>query len=159
MGAGLGNRPEPRKVANLGAPFVCFHRKIDGDSGLPWWFNHPPGPSISPKRTPMVATRARVADLDTKRKAATWGVSDSEKQPSRKIEEGKTHELGAKELNQEATRGLRLFFFFLVAFEFVWSFNVWTFTYYLSTKRQAALLQGNARRNLSAVCWKIGTLE
>ena len=28
-------------------------REIDGDSWFTWWFNHPPGPSISPKRTPM----------------------------------------------------------------------------------------------------------
>ena len=36
-------------------PFLgCFARRIDGDSWFAWWFNHIPGPSISPKRTPML---------------------------------------------------------------------------------------------------------
>ena len=36
--------------------FGCFARKI---AWFTWWFNHLPGPSISPKRTPMVQTRNR----------------------------------------------------------------------------------------------------
>ena len=36
--------------------FGCFARKIDGP-GLPWWFNHLPGPSISPTRTPLPLSR------------------------------------------------------------------------------------------------------
>ena len=32
----------------------CFARNIDGDSWFALWFNHPPGSSISPKRTPML---------------------------------------------------------------------------------------------------------
>ena len=30
-----------------------FGGKIDGDPWFTWWFNHLPGPSICPKRTPM----------------------------------------------------------------------------------------------------------
>ena len=37
----------------IGVLFGCFGRNIDGDSWFAWWFNHLPGPSISPKRTPM----------------------------------------------------------------------------------------------------------
>ena len=37
----------------IGVLFGCFGGKIGGDSWLPWWFNHFPRPSISPKRTPM----------------------------------------------------------------------------------------------------------
>ena len=33
---------------------VVLPDKIDGDPWSTWWFNHLPGPSISPKRTPMV---------------------------------------------------------------------------------------------------------
>ena len=37
----------------IGVLFGCFGRTIDGDSWFTWWFNHP-GPSISPKRTPII---------------------------------------------------------------------------------------------------------
>ena len=37
----------------IGVLFGCFGRNIDGDSWFTWWFNHLPGPFISPKRTPM----------------------------------------------------------------------------------------------------------
>ena len=34
-------------------PFLgCFAGNIDGGSRFIWWFNHLPGPSISPRRTP-----------------------------------------------------------------------------------------------------------
>ena len=33
--------------------FFLVVRKIEGDSWFTWRFNHLPGPSISPKRTPM----------------------------------------------------------------------------------------------------------
>ena len=42
--------------STMGVLFGCFGRK----NRWPWftgWFNHPPGPSISPKRTPMFSTR------------------------------------------------------------------------------------------------------
>ena len=38
---------------SIGVLFGCFGRKIDGNSWLTWWFHHLPGPSSSPKRTPM----------------------------------------------------------------------------------------------------------
>ena len=37
----------------IGVLFDCFARKIDGNFWFTWWFNHLPGPSISPKRIPM----------------------------------------------------------------------------------------------------------
>ena len=36
-----------------GVLFGCFGRTIDGASWFTWWFNHLPGASICPKRTPM----------------------------------------------------------------------------------------------------------
>ena len=39
---------------HIGVLFGCFSRQIDGDSWFTRWFNHLPGPSICPKRTPMV---------------------------------------------------------------------------------------------------------
>ena len=44
--AGPGSREGPSQSAQGG-------RKIEGDSWFTWWFNHLPGPSICPKRTPM----------------------------------------------------------------------------------------------------------
>ena len=38
---------------HVGVLFGCSARQIDGDSWFAWWFNHLPGPSISPKRTPI----------------------------------------------------------------------------------------------------------
>ena len=32
----------------------CFGRNIDCDSWFTWWLNHLPGPTIYPKRTPMI---------------------------------------------------------------------------------------------------------
>ena len=42
------------RIGDIGVLFDCFGRKIDGNSWFTWWFNHLPGPSISPKRTPMI---------------------------------------------------------------------------------------------------------
>ena len=39
-------------LRRIGVLFGCLARKIDGDSWFAWWFNHLPGPSFSPKRTP-----------------------------------------------------------------------------------------------------------
>ena len=38
---------------NIGVLLVVLLGRIDGNSRFTWWFNHVPGPSISPKRTPM----------------------------------------------------------------------------------------------------------
>ena len=35
---------------------VVLVKQKDGDSWFTWWFNHLPGPYISPKRTPMALT-------------------------------------------------------------------------------------------------------
>ena len=53
-GHGRQTRRVAVKVLRRGVLFGCFGRKIDGDSWFTWWFNHLPGPSISPKRTPKV---------------------------------------------------------------------------------------------------------
>ena len=34
--------------------FACFGRKLDGDPWFTCWFNHLPGPSMSPRSTPMI---------------------------------------------------------------------------------------------------------
>ena len=39
---------------HTGVLFGCFARGIDCDSWFNWWLNHQPGPSVSPKRTPML---------------------------------------------------------------------------------------------------------
>ena len=57
LDASMGSGPVDRcegEVRRIGVLFGCFGRKMDGDSWFTWWFNHLPGPSISPKRTPMV---------------------------------------------------------------------------------------------------------
>ena len=51
---GSGSRDCRLKVLLIGVIFGCFGRNIDGDSWFTWWFSHLPGPSIYPKRTPMV---------------------------------------------------------------------------------------------------------
>ena len=40
-------------ATSTGILFGCFTQRIDGDSWFTRWFTHLPGPSISPKRTPM----------------------------------------------------------------------------------------------------------
>ena len=46
-----------KTIRIIGVLFGCFGRKIEGDSWFTWWFNHLPGPFISPKRTPMIRMR------------------------------------------------------------------------------------------------------
>ena len=41
---------------SIGVLFGCFARQVDGDSWFTWWFNHLPGPRISPKKTPGQAS-------------------------------------------------------------------------------------------------------
>ena len=45
----------PGKVVSIGALFGCYGRK-NRWPWFTWWFNHLPGPSICPKRTPMVVS-------------------------------------------------------------------------------------------------------
>ena len=53
--------PADRILAKpIGVLFGCFARKIDGP-GFTWWFKHLPGPSISPKRTPIVKPLQAIA--------------------------------------------------------------------------------------------------
>ena len=64
--------PENQEETIIGVLFGCFARKIDGDSWFTWWCNHLPGPSISPKRTPMVKQKTRL-QAQSAEGASLWG--------------------------------------------------------------------------------------
>ena len=48
-----GDRTTEVKFEIIGVLLGCFGRKIDRDSWFTWWFNHLPGPTICPKRSPI----------------------------------------------------------------------------------------------------------